>query len=216
MSLSARMWTAGQPVYDAILRHPFLAGLTDGSLPADRFAHYVVQDALYLSAYAKALAVVGAKAPDTAATEMFARHAAGALAVERALHESLLPELGVDPGQLAGARMSPTNEAYTSFLLASAYGESYPLGVATVLPCYWIYWEVGKALVERGSPDPRYARWIGTYADETFGSLVTEVLAVTDLQAGPGDEELVTRYADASRYEWMFWDAAWRLEQWPV
>ncbi len=217
-TLSERMWTAGGDVYRAILAHPFLAGLTGGSLPEEAFAHYVVQDALYLDAYARALAVVGAKAGDPGATEMFARHAAGALAVERALHESLLPELGIAVETLASARMTPTNQAYTAFLLATAYGGGYAEGVAAVLPCYWIYWEVGKELVTRGSPDPRYQRWIDTYADEEFGGVVLEVLAETDRLPVDGDtaDRLVELYVATSRYEWMFWDAAWRREAWPV
>ena len=60
------MWTAMQDIYTRILAHPFVAGLTDGSLPRDAFAYYVVQDAHYLSDYARALALVGAKAPDEA------------------------------------------------------------------------------------------------------------------------------------------------------
>jgi thiaminase/transcriptional activator TenA len=34
-----------------------------------------------------------------------------------------------------------------------------------------------------------------------------------------GDAELgrvFERFATTSRYEWMFWDAAWRQERWPV
>lgn len=210
------MWTSAAPVYDAILTHPFLTGLTDGSLDPDSFGYYVTQDALYLTGYAKALAIVGAKAPDPGATEMFARHAAGALAVERALHESLLPELGLDPAVLTTTRMAPTTQAYTSWLLATAYGGSYAEGVAAVLPCYWIYWEVGKRLLKQGSPDRRYQRWIDTYADDEYATLVRQVLTATDRLAGPDDQRLVDRFVDTSRYEWMFWDAAWRREDWPV
>jgi hypothetical protein len=34
-----------EDVYAAILRHPFVTGLTDGSLPREAFRHYIVQDA---------------------------------------------------------------------------------------------------------------------------------------------------------------------------
>lgn len=216
MRLTDRMWASGATLFEAIVTHPFLGGLADGSLDPDCFAYFVTQDALYLSAYAKALAVVGAKAPDSAQTEMFARHAAGALAVERALHESLLAELGIDPAVAATARMAPTNQAYTSLLLATAYGGTYAEGVAAVLPCYWIYWEVGKHLLERGSPDPRYQRWINTYAGDEYGAVVQEVLTAADRLADVDDQRLVDRYVTTSRYEWMFWDAAWRQEDWPV
>ena len=95
---------------------------------------------------------------------MFNEHAAGALKVERALHEGFFKDFGLSPEEVAATPLAPTNLAYTSYLLAVAYGAPFHEAVAALLPCYWIYWEVGKALERAGSPDPLYARWIGTYA----------------------------------------------------
>jgi thiaminase/transcriptional activator TenA len=214
------LWRDIGDIYGAILAHPFLAGLTDGSLPADAFAFYVVQDALYLQQYARALAAVAGRAPDSAVTETFARHAAGIVNVERQLHDTLLASLGIDPASVAAAQAAPTTLAYTSYLLATTQGGSYAEGVGAVLPCYWIYWEVGKELLRRGSPDPRYQKWIDTYSGEEFAGEVREVLAIAD-DLGPGlaptERALVGRHFRAtSRYEWMFWDMGYRQETWPV
>ena len=73
---TASLWLQITPIYDAILDHPFIGGLTDGSLPADVFAGYVAQDVHYLRTYSRALAGVAAKAPTLADTAMFSRHAA--------------------------------------------------------------------------------------------------------------------------------------------
>jgi thiaminase/transcriptional activator TenA len=218
--LTSELWEDIADVYGAILDHPFLAGLADGSLPHDAFAFYVVQDALYLRHYARALAAVAGRAPDVAATEMFARHAADAIAVERELHDSLLADLGIDPAEAAGAEMAPTTLAYTSYLLATVHGGSYAEGVGAVLPCYWIYWEAGKELLRRGSPDPAYQKWIATYGAGEFGEVVRDVLAATD-RLGDGlapDERSRVRghFRVTSRYEWMFWDMGYRQETWPV
>jgi thiaminase (transcriptional activator TenA) len=184
-SFSAELWQEVAGVYDAILAHPFLTGLTDGSLPHDAFAFYVVQDAIYLHRYAQVLTTVAGRAPTPAQTELFARHAADALAVEKTLHGSLLTELGIDPMTAEQAEPAPANLAYTSYLLATAGSGSYAEGVGAVLPCYWIYWEVGQELQRRGSPDPRYQRWIDTYGSEEFGAVVREVIGVID-GLGPG------------------------------
>jgi thiaminase (transcriptional activator TenA) len=218
MSLTGDLWDSITDIYQAILSHPFLTGLTDGTLPHDAFAFYVIQDALYLKEYARALAILGGRAPDAAATRMFAGHAAAAIAVERELHGELLAGLGVAPGAVDQAARAPANLAYTSYLLATALGGSYAEGVGAVLPCYWIYWEVGKELMRRGSPDPRYQRWIDMYGGEDFGAVVTEVLAVTDrLDPGPAERTRVLRhFRTTSRYEWMFWDMGYRKEAWPV
>jgi thiaminase/transcriptional activator TenA len=219
-SFTGELWSGITGTYDAILAHPFVAGLADGSLPPASFAFYVVQDALYLRDYARALAAVASRAADAAGAEMFARHAAGAISVERQLHQSLLADLGIDPAAAAAADPAPTTLAYTSYLLATARGGSYAEGVAAVLPCYWIYREVGRELQRRGSPDPRYQRWIDTYGGAQFDADVREVLAVAD-QLGPGlgaaeRARAHRHFRDTSRYEWMFWDMGYRQEAWPV
>jgi thiaminase (transcriptional activator TenA) len=219
-SFAAELWRGTAGTYTAILEHPFVTGLADGSLPQESFEFYVVQDALYLRQYARALAAVASRAPDQRQTELFARHTAGVVAVELSLHASLLADLGIDPAVAQAAEPAPTTLAYTSYLIAAALGGSYGEGVGAVLPCYWIYWEVGKHLLERGSPDPRYQRWIDTYAGEEFGKDVREVIAVTDRlgqEIGATERERIhRRFRATSRYEWMFWDMGYRRETWPV
>jgi thiaminase (transcriptional activator TenA) len=216
---TTELWDGAADIYRAILAHPFLTGLTDGTLPPDSFAFYVVQDLLYLRRYAQALAAVAARAPGPA-TQMFARHAADVVAVEQTLHGSLLASLGIDPAAAAAAEPAPTNLAYTSYLLAAIAGGSYAEGVGAVLPCYWIYWEVGKELARRGSPDPRYRQWIDTYAGEEFARTVRDVLAEADRFGpglSPGERNRVHQhFRITSRYEWMFWDMGYRKQTWPV
>ncbi len=219
-SFTGELWQGITDVYYAILAHPFVTGLTDGSLPHDAFAFYVVQDALYLQGYAAALAAVASRAPDAAGTEMFESHAADVIAVEQTLHGSLLAGLGVDPATVGAAEPASTTLAYTSYLLAVSHGGSYAEGVGAVLLCYWIYWEVGKELLRRGSPDPRYQQWIDMYGGEEFGGTVRAVLAVAD-RLGPGlaaaERARVHRhFRTTSRYEWMFWDMGYRKETWPI
>ncbi|GFG49958.1 thiaminase II [Mycolicibacterium agri] len=219
-SWSAQLWSETEPIFAAILAHPFLTGLTDGSLDGDVFAHYVAQDVHYLRDYARALSIVSAKAPTMADTAMFARHAAEVFDVEMSLHNSLLPQLGLDPAAIDATPVAPTTRAYTSYLIATTYSGSFADGLAAVLPCYWIYAEVGRKLLERGSSDPRYQKWIDSYGGEEFAKTVAEVLELAD-RTGPTlqpDDEAVARghFVTTSRYEWMFWDAAYRREQWPV
>jgi thiaminase/transcriptional activator TenA len=217
---SARLWDDIDATFEAILAHPFVTGLTDGTLDTEVFAHYVAQDVHYLRDYARALAIVGAKAPTLTDTAMFARHAADVVDVELSLHSTLLPALGLDPATVGGARVTPTTQAYTSYLLATAYGGSFAEGLAAILPCYWIYARVGTALLERGSPDPRFQSWINSYGGEEFAATVDQVLALTDqigLVLNPVEEGVArAHFVTTARYEWMFFDAAHRRESWPV
>jgi thiaminase/transcriptional activator TenA len=216
---SQQLWHEIEPIYDAVLEHPFLVGIRDGTLTRDRFRYFVLQDAVYLQSYAKALATIAGRGPTMAETEFFAGRAGRVILVERALHETLLTELNLDAGAVARTEPSPTTLAYTSFILSTTLSGSFVDGLAAVLPCYWIYWKVGNELIADGSPDPLYQRWIATYGSEEFGAAVEDVLGLVN-RLGEGlrqDDALRVRrhVVRASRYEWMFWDAAWRLEQWP-
>jgi thiaminase (transcriptional activator TenA) len=219
-TFAGELWASIGDVYAAILEHPFVVGLSDGSLDREAFAFFVVQDAHYLRGYARALSVAAARAPAEADIAMFAQHAAGAIAVERELHESFFREFGLSEQDVADTPVAPTNLACTSYLLASAYGGSFAELLGAVLPCYWIYWEVGKALLERGSPDPLYQRWIDTYGGEEFAAVVHAVLELTDRIApdlSPAERrQLAQRFRTSSRYEWMFWDMGHRREGWPI
>jgi len=214
------LWSGISGTYAAILEHPFVRGLEDGSLERESFEFYVVQDAHYLREYARALSVAAARAPSEADIAMFAEHAAGAIAVERELHETFFAELGLSEADVAATPMAPTNLAYTSYLLATAYGGSFAELLGAVLPCYWIYREVGRELLEHGSPDPLYARWIETYGGEEFAEVVRAVLDLTDRIAPELSEaernRMAARFAATSRYEWMLWEMGLRREAWPV
>jgi thiaminase (transcriptional activator TenA) len=220
MNFTTELWKSIEPIYGAILRHPFIRGLGDGSLNPDSFKFYVLQDALYLREFGRALAVAAARSPQDDWIVMFAEHAANAVKVERALHENFFQQWGLTASEVATTPPAPTNLAYTSYLLAVAYGGKFHETIAGLLPCYWIYWEVGKALEHMGSPEPSFQRWIGTYASADFGAVVGAVLDATDTVAGQileSERESMRRhFVTTSRYEWMFWDMAYRREGWPV
>lgn len=217
---TADLWRSIEDIYAEILVHPFLAGLTDGTLPEECFRHYVLQDALYLRDYARALSLAGVRSPDEDTLVMFNEHSAGAILVERSLHDSFLTDLGIPEGELDHTPMAPTTLAYTSYLLRTASLGDYPEVLGAVLPCYWIYAEVGKALLQRSSPNAMHRKWIETYGGEDFNAIVEAVLDVTDRACeglNPAQKKKVTEaFVTTSRYEWMFWNMGWTLEEWAV
>ena len=220
MRFTDEMWQELAPLYRAILDLPFNRELAAGSLRRDRFLFYMIQDAHYLGRFARALAVVAAKAPDAEGQTRFAHAAHEAIVVERALHQGFFASFGLSEAEFAATPPAPTCTAYGDFLLATAYGEPYGVGVAAVLPCFQIYYEVGRHLHGLAAPANPYQKWIDTYRDESFGEAVRAVLAHTDaahLRAGEAERQAMrAAYWRAARYEWMFWDSAWRLEAWPV
>src|SRR5918999_218759 len=150
------LWCSITSVYNEILTHPFLRGLTEGTLTEERFRFYILQDAFYLREYARALSLAGIRSPDESTLVMFNEHSTGAITVERSLHEGFLKDFGMAREEADQTSPSPTTLAYTSFLLRTATLGNYPEVLGAVLPCYLIYWEVGKTLLESGSPNPMY------------------------------------------------------------
>jgi thiaminase (transcriptional activator TenA) len=211
---------AAQPIWKAILAHPFLKELGDGTLPHDRFLYFIRQDYLYLFEFARVLCVGGSKAEDLDTLEMFAKHAANTVAVERVMHTGFIQRLGLQADQLLDSERTPTTQAYTRHLLAVAREGTLGEIVAAVLPCYWIYLEVGRHLMTYQPADPIYRDWIKAYGAETFAALVQQQLDLVDGLGtrAPAHESrhMTEHFIQSSRYEYLFWDDAYRLVAWPV
>jgi len=216
---SEEAWQSTAALREAIHALPFNTELAAGALSRDRFQTYIIQDALYLAQFSRALAIAAAKAPDSETMQAFAQSALGAVAVEQTLHRRYLHEFGVDPADIASAEPSPDCLAYTNFLIAAAYHEPWEVLVAALLPCFWIYWDVGCAIARQAAPENPYRAWIETYADERFGEAVRTVIATADRAAAAAASPLRTKmlaaFERASQYEWLFWDGAYQRRFWP-
>jgi len=209
------LWREAEPIFRKTLDHPFLKGVEDGSLPRERFRYYMRQDALYLGQFGAALKSLAARTPNPDYQIFFTKGSQNAINTEAALHRRHFTA-----DELKQTEMAPTNVAYVNHMIATAAQGSFAEGVAAVLPCYWIYWEVGRELKRRGarSPDAEYQRWIDQYSADAFGASVKKIRAIMDAEAArlsPAQRAKVKGiFLRGVRYEYMFWDMAWRQEQW--
>lgn len=219
-SLSAQLWRSAESTYALILEHPFLRELGEGTLDYGCFAHYLVQDDHYIESYTQCLAMLAGRAPDHPAMATLVSHAAEAVALESTLHAELLEAMQLSHLSRDEMAPTPTTLAYADSLRASCAIDSFLEGLASVLPCYWIYAAVGHHLAQVTTPDPVFARWIENYSGGVYDQAVGEVLDLIDQlgeRAGPAQvEHCIELYRRGARYEWMFWDAAYRRETWPV
>ena len=215
---SEAAWHRTTGLREAIHALPFNTELALGSLSRERFQAYIVQDALYLEQYARVLAMAAARAPDRGSLQVFAQSALGVVTVERALHEQYFKEFGIDPARMANAEPSPDCLGYTSFLVATAYHDPWEVLVAALLPCFWVYWDVGCAIARQAHPANPYRAWIDTYADAGFGRAVQAVIAIADQAAATSSLQgrMMAAFVRSAQYEWLFWDGAYRQRGWPV
>ena len=218
---SAVLRRRSQRIWQGIESHPFLRELHAGTLPMDRFTYFILQDYVYLLDFAQVLCQGAAKSPDLETLELFARHALGAVEVERSFHASFGKTLGLSREQLDSVQKGPITQAYIGHLQSVAHSGRLGEIVAAVLPCYWIYGEAGRRLKKGAPSKPKiYREWIETYASEDFWKPVREQIQLMDTlgaSAKPREKKLlVDQFVLSSRYEFMFWEQAYRLEQWPI
>jgi thiaminase (transcriptional activator TenA) len=217
---SRAAWEQNAATYDVIRTMPFNAELAAGTLSEARFKHYITQDAHYLIGFGRALTLAAAKAPNPDRIVQFAKSAEGAIVVERALHGSFFERYGITPEIFGRTPLSPACHHYVSYLIATAYGEPYEVLLGALLPCFWIYAEVGRDIHARAAPKNPYQAWIDTYAGEEFHAAVRAVIVAADEVAQDASPRLRARmhgaFTRATQLEWMFWDSAFRLETWPV
>lgn len=220
MSFSQSAWDVCAPIRKAIHELPFNRELALGTLGRPAFRQYMIQDAIYLVAYARTLALAAAKAPDAAEQEFWADSSKTALVVERALHGEYLAKFDIPLDAIARAETSPACQAYTSYLLSVAATADYAELTAAILPCFWIYWDVGTAISKTAAKNNFYQAWIDTYADAGFGEQVQKARNCLDRAAARLTTEAHPRlhlaFKRCCQYEWLFWDSAYRLETWPV
>ena len=218
---SAQLRHRSERIWRAIEAHGFLRELHAGTLPMNRFTYFILQDYVYLLDFAQVLCQGGAKSPDLETLELFCRHALGAVEVERSFHASFGKTLGLTRKQLDAVPKGPITQAYIGHLQSVARSGTLAELVAAVLPCYWIYGEVGRRLYKNRPRRPKiYGQWIETYASEEFWRPVREQIQLMDkLGAAASSKEKQSMFAHfmlSSRYEFMFWEQAYRLESWPV
>jgi len=216
MKFTDHLWKEALPVYTKILEHPFNQELKAGTLSVEKFKFYIYQDSLYLADFARALATAGTRAGSSQELLDFLLFAQNAILVERVLHESYFKEYVID----FESGKAPGCFAYTNYLLAASAYESFEVAVAALLPCFWIYKQVGDYIyANQTSPNP-YQNWIDAYAGEDFAVSVNKVLAICNGLAENASDitkrKMTEAYVTASKLEYVFWDSAYKLESWAV
>ncbi|WP_228002361.1 TenA family protein [Nocardia australiensis] len=199
MSIAARLEELGLPLVEQQLTHPTVAGIATGELAEPVFRSWLEQDYLFLLDYVRVFSRLAWQAPAAHLGDLVdLAHAT--YHEELSLHRSLAAEFGAD---LNGATKGAPCQAYTSFLLESA--ASYAEGLAALYPCMWGYSTLGARLAQHPPADPRYRRWIDTYADPGFAALTRRCARLLD-EANPDPVRAEQLFLEGMHHEIAFWD----------
>ncbi|RZV06402.1 thiaminase /4-amino-5-aminomethyl-2-methylpyrimidine deaminase [Natrinema hispanicum] len=221
MSATDELSTIGDPIWEAILEHPMVSQLGEGTLDEAPFRYWVRQDYVYLIEYARVFAHGAAMAPDLERMGTFAELLDSTINTEMDLHRAYAETFGISEAELEAIEPSPTTQGYTDFLVRTAATGTFGDLIAALLPCMWGFNVTGKRLAEQGRPDHAgYAEWIDMYAGEEFTELTEWCKDLMDDVWAESTPDERDRYRElfrtSARYEYRFWDAAWRQEEWSI
>ena len=221
MAFTDEIHDEAEAFWSAIVDHPMVQHLGSGTLDEEPFRYWVRQDYVYLVEYSRLFALGAAKAPDLASMGTFAELLDATVNEEMDLHRSYAAEFGISEDELEATTPSPTTQAYTDFLVRTASHGTFGDTVAALLPCMWGFNETGNRLAAAGKPDhEQYAAWVEMYSGDEFTELTEWCKLLMDDVAEDASDATKERYRDlfrtSARYEYLFWDAAWNQQEWPL
>lgn len=206
-SWTREAWERSLPIYERICAHPFISELAAGTLAEEKFMRYLAQDEIYIKNYGEEMFLLADMMPTAEAQEMFRNFAKSGMEAEGAMHQMLIDRFhintAVEPSSVTTEYMNHTRKAINS--------GSVELAMAAMLPCMWIYNEVGLYIYRHRNPSPNpYSDWVDTYRSDEFTEGVEMMLKLFDQIAEGASEELreemMQTYLTAAEAEWRFWD----------
>jgi thiaminase/transcriptional activator TenA len=193
--------------------------LYKGDLPLKKFKFYILQDYHYLITAMKNFGIIASRATSVEAM----REVIDILNLEAKSefdgYKEFLERLGYTLQDASKIEPIPVSVSYSSFLLSTSSMKSFAEAITSVLPCFWSYAEIaarhGDSL--RINKNQLYKDWAEVYGTDSYLSLVEKIKKLVNY-AGEGFpyEKLQSVFIAASRYEYMFWDAVYHQQEWPV
>ena len=197
----------------AYIEHEFVRTLGRGTLSAEAFRHYLKQDYLFLTHFARAYALAAYKSRNLEDLRQAHEGMKTILDVELELHVSFCREWGISEADLAKLPEARATMAYTRYVLDTGNrGDLLDLHVA-LAPCLVGYGEIANWLnaqpdTVRGDANP-YDAWIAMYESEEFQAARRAEEAWLDTRLNDATParfaELCTVFRDATRLEIDFW-----------
>ncbi|RLG84292.1 MAG: thiaminase II [Thermoprotei archaeon] len=216
--LTSLLRKEADPIWRKIFEHPFVIELYKGTLPLEKFKYYVIQDYNYLIGMLRAYSLAAAKA-DYDVARLAIEIAYLDATIEMDNYIKLLGKLGLRLEDVINTEPAPTNTAYMNFLIVTcALGTPLECLVST-LPCFWSYMEIAKTHEDllKENKNQLYRSWAEVYLTKEYTELVERLKnAVNKLWDGTNYDKLKKLFIMGSRYEWMFWDMAYKMEKWPI
>jgi thiaminase/transcriptional activator TenA len=217
--LSNELREGVRPLWERVVTHPFVIELGEGALPPETFNVYFDQDYLFLKDWAILLSLATAKAPDFDAARQLVEFLHLGLGGEEGLFQQAFRERGLSRQDVAKLKYLPTALHYSGYLRKMAYEGNFIEVVTTLLAVEWPYLDWAQRL-ERAGMRPSnhyYQTWIDIHTSQGMQDFVGRMRQTVDTASisPEGRAYLHQIFRDVLRYEFLFFEMAYRGEQWP-
>lgn len=218
MKFTDELREATKESWNKSLNHPFVQGIVNGDLPLETFKNYILQDIYYLKHYGKVHAIAASQAEDFKITAMLADKARFTAEAELTVHKTHADILNISEEDIKKFKPAPTAYAYTSHLYRATMSGNLAHSIAAILPCYWLYADIGK-VNENSKPNTDiYRNWIEMYASDWFQNSTNEMIQLLDSLVEDMNEKekekVKEQFVIAKDFELHFWEMSYTFEDW--
>ena len=219
MSLTRELRQTHRDLWHKMVTHPFVVEMGDGTLPVEKFRAYFLQDYLFVRDLVSMTALGVSKAPDFRAANMLNQFLASILNPENDLFVRAFKELGVSDEERSSASVSPTTQAFGDFMMRVGLEGEFEDILTVLYVTEGTYLDWGTRLIEAGKRpgNPVYREWIEIHGPAVLGELVGWMVQHLDAaDIGHRRTRIEELFLTTLRYEYLFWEAAYSGEHWPV
>ena len=220
MKITAAMVDRAMPIWEEIMKTPFIQEMIDGTLPVEKFKNYTIQDTLYIKGFSRTYAYGFINSDDIKIMRRFYQCMHVILADESMLHIRYLKEFyGMDEEKVYELKMEPENKAYTDYMVEISKTGTAQETLAAVMPCILSYLYIAKIVKEQAEKKntlegSHFQLWIEEYASERYAQACEEItefmddisVDLTDAQR----ERIMEIFCTSSKHELAFWTMAYR------
>lgn len=220
MKITAAMVDRAMPIWEEIMKTPFIQEMIDGTLPVEKFKNYTIQDTLYIKGFSRTYAYGFINSDDIKIMRRFYQCMHVILADESMLHIRYLKEFyGMEEDKVYDLKMEPENKAYTDYMVEIAKTGTAQETLAAVMPCILSYLYIAKIVKEQAEQKntlegSHFQLWIEEYASERYAQACEEItefmddisVDLTDAQR----ERIMEIFCTSSKHELAFWTMAYR------
>jgi len=211
MELSKEAWQTS-------FHHPFVLQLQEGNLDPSIFRYYLIQDAYYLKAFSEAYHLLADKTSNQEMKRLLKQNAQSLVEGELFIRQQFFKELEISDQEMEQHPIAPTCYHYISHIYRQFDEANLAIAFASLLPCPWLYHDLGKALNRKPSPNPLYQQWIETYiTDELEQQIKEEEALVNQLYRESNEtdkQKMLEAFHRSVHMEAKFWEMAYQHQTW--